>query len=138
MSNRTATLYLRVTTKDGKSRFCKPVDVSKGRLKPHAALVHREPEHHPEGIYYVRFGREGRKQRFESVGTDPYVALDKLAEKERWLRDRERGVPYAASDSPKPESSRLRVDGAVEQYFKNLHSQGKDPKTIQSVQAGHR
>jgi integrase/recombinase XerD len=132
MSNRTATLYLRVTTKNGKTRFCKPVYLSKGRLKPHAALVNREPQHHPEGVYYIRFGRVGRKQRFESVGNDPYVALDKLAEKERWLRDRERGIPYAASDSPKPESSRLRVDGAVEQYFKNLQSQGKDPKTIRA------
>jgi integrase len=132
MSNRTATLYLRVTTKDGKTPFCKPVYLSKGRLKPHYAMVNRQPEHHPEGVYYVRFGGKGRKQKFVSAGNDPYVALDKLAEKERWLRDRERGVPYAASDSPKPESSRLRVDAAVEQYFKNLQSQGKDPKTIRA------
>ena len=34
MSNRTATLYLRVTTRDGKTRFCKPAYLSKGRLKP--------------------------------------------------------------------------------------------------------
>jgi len=132
MSNRTATLHFRVTTKDGKTRFCKPVYLSKGRLNPHAAMVNGQPQHHPEGVYYIRFGREGRKQRFESVGKDPYVALDKLAEKERWLRDRERGVPYEASDSPEPEGSRLRVDAAVEQYFKNLQSQGKDPKTIRA------
>jgi len=132
VSNRTATLYLRVTTKDGKAPFCKPVYLSKGRLKPHYAIVNRRPEHHPEGVYYVRFGRKGRKQKFVSVGNDPYVALDKLAEKERWLRDRERGVPYADSDSPTPESSRLRVDAAVEQYFKNLQSQGKDSKTIRA------
>jgi len=86
MSNRTATLYLRVTTKDGKALFCQPVYLSKGRLKPHYAMVSRQPEHHPEGVYYVRFGRESRKQKFLPVGNDPYVALDKLAEKGRWLR----------------------------------------------------
>ena len=63
MSNRTATLYLRVTTKDGQAPFCKPVYLSKGRLKPHYAIVNRRPEHHPEGVYYVRFGRRGRKQK---------------------------------------------------------------------------
>jgi len=132
MSNRTATLYIRITTKDGRNSYCKPVYVSKGRLKPHYAMVKRQPEHHPEGVYYIRVGTDGGKQRFESVGKDAYVAMDKLAEKERWLRDRERGVPYSASDSPKPEGSRLRVDAAVEQYFKNLQSQGKDPKTIRA------
>jgi len=68
MSNRTATLYLRVTTKDGQAPFCKPVYLSKGRLKPHYAIVNRRPEHHPEGVYYVRFGRRGRKQKFVSIG----------------------------------------------------------------------
>jgi hypothetical protein len=33
---------------------------------------------------------DGGKQQFELVGKYPYVALDKLSEKERWLRDRER------------------------------------------------
>jgi len=72
----------------------------------------------------LRSLREGGPQTdvCSSLGNDPYVALDKLAEKERWLRDRERGVPYSDSHSPKPEGSRLRVDAAVEQYFKNLQS----------------
>jgi len=132
MPHRIATLYIRITTKDGRNSYCKPVYLSKGRLKPHFAMVNRKPEHHSEGVYYVRVGTDGGKQRFESVGKDAYVAMDKLAEKERWLRDRERGVPYSASDSPKPEGSRLSVNAAVEQYFKNLQSQGKDRKTIRA------
>ena len=38
MANRTATLYIRIN-KDGKDSFCKPVYLSKGRLKPQYAMV---------------------------------------------------------------------------------------------------
>lgn len=91
MANRTATLYIRITAEDGRKPYCKPVYLSKGRLKPHFALVDGKPEHHPEGVYYVRYGTDDGKQWFVPVGNDPYVALDKVAEKQRWLRDRERG-----------------------------------------------
>ena len=66
------------------------------------------------------------------VGKDPYVALDKLEEKKRWLRDRERRVIPQTPVNSKPETSKLSMDDAVEQYFKNLHSQGKDPKTVRA------
>jgi integrase/recombinase XerD len=132
MANRTATLYIRITTKDGKKPYCKPVYLTKGRLKPLCAMVDGEPEHHPEGVYYIRFGTDGGKQPFEPVGNDPYVALDKLAEKERSLRQRERGVVPPTPASPDPEGGRLAVAAAVERYFRNLASQGKDPKTIRA------
>jgi Phage integrase, N-terminal SAM-like domain len=131
MANRTATLYIRLTKK-GRSGFYKPVYQSKGRLKPQYAMVEGEPQHHKDGVYYVRFGADGGKQQFVLVGKDPYVALDKLEEKKRWLRDRERQVTPQKPVDYKPESSRISVDDAVEQYFKNLHSQGKDPKTIRA------
>jgi len=82
--------------------------------------------------YYVRFGTDDGKQPFVLVGKDAYVALDKLAEKQRWLRDRERQVVPQAPPNSKPQSSRLAIEDAVKQYFKNLHSQGKDPKTIRA------
>ena len=37
------------------------------------------------------------------VGKDTYVALDKLYEKQRWLRDRERGVVPKQLVGSKPE-----------------------------------
>ena len=77
MANRNATLYIRIT-KNRKSSFCKPVYQSKGRIKPQYAMVDGEPEHHKEGVYYVRFGADGGKQQFVLAGKDPYVALDKL------------------------------------------------------------
>jgi integrase len=132
MANRTATLYLRITTSDGRNSYCKPVLQSKGRLKPQFAMVKGEPEHHKEGVYYLRFGADDGKQQFVLIGKDPYVALDKLAERQRWLRDRERRVAPKTPDGSKREGSRISIDEAVEQYFKNLHSQGKDPKTIRA------
>jgi integrase len=132
MANRTATLYIRITTTDGRKSYCKPVYQSKGRLKPQHAMVNGEPEHHKEGVYYLRFGAEGGEQQFVLVGKDPYVALDKLSEKQRWLRDRERQITPQKPINSKPESSGISVDEAVEQYFRNLHSQGKDPKTIRA------
>src|ERR1700690_4656895 len=103
MASRTATLYIRIT-KNGKSSFCKPVYQSKGRLKPQYAMVDGEPEHHKEGVYYIRFGADDGKQQFVLVGKDPYIALDKLEEKKRWLRDRERqGGPQKLVNS-KPQT----------------------------------
>jgi integrase len=132
MANRTATLYIRITTKAGRKPYCKPVYHSKGRLKPQYAMVNGEPEHHANGVYYLRFGTDDGKQKFELVGKDHYVALDKLAEKQRWLRNREQQiVPQKPVDS-RPEGSRMGIKEAVRQYFKNLQSQGKDPKTIRA------
>jgi integrase/recombinase XerD len=131
MANRTATLYIRII-KNGRSSFCKPVYQSKGRLKPQYAMVDGEPEHHKDGVYYVRFGADSGKQQFVLVGKDPYVALDKLEEKKRWLRDRERQVVPPTPVNSKSGTNKLSMDDAVEQYFKNLHSQGKDPKTIRA------
>jgi integrase len=131
MANRTATLYIRIN-KDGKDSYRKPVYLSKGRLKPQYAMVDGQPEYHEEGVYYVRFGTDDGKQPFLLVGKDPYIALDKLAEKQRWLRDREREVVFQAPPNSKPQNSRLTIEDAVKQYFKNLQSQGKDPKTVRA------
>jgi integrase len=131
MANRTATLYIRIT-KNGRDSFRKPVYQSKGRLKPQYAMVDGEPEHHKEGVYYLRFGADGGKQPFVLVGKDPYVALDKLEEKKRWLRDRERQVVPSMPVNSKPGTNKLSMDDAVEQYYKNLQSQGKDPKTVRA------
>jgi hypothetical protein len=137
MAHRTATLYIRIT-KNGKSSFCKPAYQSKGRLKPQVAIVKGEPEHHREGVYYLRFGADDGKQQFVLVGKDPYVAVDKLEEKKRWLRDQERQVSPPKPVNSKPESSRISVDDAVEQYFKNLHSQGKRPENHPRLQGSGR
>ena len=94
MANLTVRLYIRIKTDDGKKPYCDPVYLSKGRLKPLYAFVDGVPQHRPEGIYYMRFGMDG-KQQMVPLGNDPYVALDKLAAQERYLRDRARGLTAA-------------------------------------------
>jgi hypothetical protein len=54
VSWQTATLYIRLTAKDGKKSYCTPVYQSKRRLKPQHAMVNGEPEHHKEGVYWQR------------------------------------------------------------------------------------
>jgi hypothetical protein len=67
-------------------------------------MVKGQPEHHKEGVYYLRFGTDSGKQKFVLIGKDPYIALDKLAEKQRWLRDRERQVTHQKPVNSKSES----------------------------------
>jgi len=124
----------RIKTKDGKKPFCKPVYLSKGRLKPLHALVDGQPEYRSEGIYYTRFGTGDGKQQMVPLGNDPYVALDKLAAQERYLRDRARGLEAAPPPTViQPQSSRLKVDAAIEQYFKNLSVAGQGPQNYPSI-----
>jgi hypothetical protein len=49
MANRTATLYIRIKTEDGRNPHCLPVYITKGRLKPLYATVDGKPEYRPEG-----------------------------------------------------------------------------------------
>jgi hypothetical protein len=133
MANLTVSLYIRIKTEDGKKPFCQPVYLTKGRLRPLYAVVDGEHQHRPEGIYYMRFGTEDGKQQMVPLGNDPYVALDKLAAQERYLRDRARGVSTVSPlTAMQPQNGRLKVDAAIDQYFKNLLSQGKDAKTIRA------
>lgn len=115
MANRTATLYIRIT-KNGRSSFRKPVYQSKGRLKPQYAMVDGEPQHHKEGVYYVRLGTDAGKQQFVQVGKDPFVALDKLEEKKRWLRDRERQVAPPTPVNSKPGTNKLSMDDCASSW----------------------
>ena len=44
------------------------------RLKPLHAVVNGNPEHHPEGVYNLRY-LDGRRRVWEPVGNDPNAAL---------------------------------------------------------------
>lgn len=70
------TIYIRIKRKDGSNAFERPAKSGNNRLKPLYALVKGKPEHHPEGIYYLRYRRDGRNV-WESVGSseDEVVTL---------------------------------------------------------------
>lgn len=67
-------LKIRVRFADGSRPYLDPVTSANGKLKPLYAVVRGEPEHHPEGSYFLRYAREG-KRVWESVGTDAQLAL---------------------------------------------------------------
>jgi hypothetical protein len=100
LANLQVTLYIRIIH-DGKRIQYKPVFVAKNRLKP----LHAEGRgHHPEGEYYLRYAG-----RWEHVGNDPYVALDRLNERKNELRT---GVPFTSNTAPIVEETRVEKSPA--------------------------
>jgi len=91
MANQKVTLYIRIIH-EGKRVHCKPVYVAKNRLKP----LHAEGKgHHPEGEYYLRYAG-----KWEMVGNDPYVALDRLNERQTELRHGSEGRQQSGLIAP--------------------------------------
>lgn len=69
---------------DGSRPFLDPVPAPKGRLKPLCAIVNGTPEHHPEGVYFLRYAKNN-KRVWEAVGDDAQMALDAKRRKQRVL-----------------------------------------------------
>jgi len=116
MANQKVTLYIRIIH-EGKRLQCKPVytDKDKTRLKP----LHAEGKgHHPEGEYYIRFAG-----KWEAVGNDPYVALDRKNGRENELRQRARLGPTSvelvssATSVPEVSVNRVTVESAIHDYL---------------------
>jgi hypothetical protein len=64
------TLLLRCRIAGSQSRkMLKPVVAGNGRIKPLYALVNGKPEHHPEGVYQLRYKVNGRRV-YETLGAD--------------------------------------------------------------------
>ncbi len=63
-------LKLRVKLPDGNRAYVEPVFSSNGKLKPLYGVVGGKPRHHPEGIYNLRYFKNG-KRVWEPVGTLP-------------------------------------------------------------------
>jgi hypothetical protein len=70
-------LKIRARLTDG-SPFLDPVPTAKGKLKPLHALINGKPEHHPQGIYFLRYARNN-KRVWEAVGNDAQIALGHTA-----------------------------------------------------------
>jgi hypothetical protein len=103
--HRTVTLQIRI-----KGKFSQPAyaDIKCTRLRPQ------------EGSYYLLHA--GRRT---PVGSDPLLALDALAAKEKWVRDVERGVvAYTAPVNAKDEQ--LTLDDAIKIYLTTGKAAEKD------------
>jgi hypothetical protein len=117
-------IYIRIIH-EGKRIQCKPVyaDKNQTRLK---TLWAWGKGHHPEGEYYLRYAG-----KWEAVGNDPYVALDRLNERKEKLRRGARLSPAAAVVESLAESvpevpSGVTVEAAIRDYLTSGKAAEKD------------
>jgi hypothetical protein len=86
-ADRIATLYICITTSDGRKSYCTPVSQSKvaSSLNTQRSIA---DQYHKEGVHYLRFGADGGKQQFVLVGEDRCAG--QAFREGVGLRDRER------------------------------------------------
>jgi hypothetical protein len=119
-------VYSRIRLTDGSQPYCPAIWETKKRLKPHWCLVHGTPEHHPEGIYHVRYRVNG-KPIWEKVciGDDPHRAADLAALRQSQLADPNGAASQRIVDEHKPEPvderpQTYRIDDEVKTYLSNV------------------
>jgi integrase/recombinase XerD len=102
-------LKIRVRLPDGSRPFLDPVLSGNGKLKPLYALIQGNAEHHPEGTYFLRYGKNG-KRVWERVGNDAQLALTAKQKREKSLEAKAVGVelvedaPVAGKQTPLTEA----------------------------------
>jgi hypothetical protein len=84
-------LYIRIRRSDGTDAFVDPAWNRNRTLREGYALVEGQPEHHLEGIYYLRFLRNG-KRVWEAVGSDANTAIVALRNTEHDLQSIALGI----------------------------------------------
>jgi integrase/recombinase XerD len=119
-------LYFRVRVTRGKYSFQDPAWNRNRTLRAAYALVDGQPQHHPEGVYYLRY-MHGRKRVWHAVGTDGDAALVALTNKEHDLQAVRlgRSAPEQCPDQPVP----VMLDSAIESYLAEIR-RSRSAKTI--------
>lgn len=92
-------LYIRVRLASRKRVFAHPAYAANGRIKPLYAVIDNELEHHPEGVYHLRYVK-GSKRVWESVGTDAYAAITAQLKKEKTFAAQAAGVKVIEESNP--------------------------------------
>jgi integrase len=99
-----AALYIRVVLSDGRHHYAKAVFLNNGHVKFHYALIGKEPEHHPEGTYYIRYKIDNRRI-WEAAGTEPALATIALQRRNLALQGKALGLdvqPSTPAPTPTP------------------------------------
>jgi len=110
MKSPSVRLKIRVRLSNGTHRYVDPVFTGNGKLKPLYAVVDNKHEHHPEGVYYLRFGRDGK---YRSIGNDPQLALLEKTKAERTLAAKAAGVAVETI----ADVTRTPLAQAIEEYL---------------------
>lgn len=82
MAIRIVTVKIRIKTPEGKRVYANPVWEKKGSLKPLYARVAGKAEHHPEGVYALRYGN-----KWDFVGQQTDVVMATKLRREQELED---------------------------------------------------
>ncbi len=142
-------LYVRVRHSDGRYSYLDPAWNRNRTLRAGYALVAGQPEHHPEGVYYLRF-LQGSKRVWQSVGPQPdraqaalrntehdldSIALGRVAEPApvSQLPPTSNHIPLAAP-TPRPVAAPAAngspsLNGAIESYLSEVR-RFRSKKTI--------
>ena len=125
-------LYIRVVNAAGRSVYAKPVWNKNRTLR--TGYAEGDPKHHPEGNYYLRFLREGKRVR-ERVGKEPDAALIALRKTEHELETEGLGlvVPTAQFVTPSVDSvASPTLADAVLDYLTDL-KRFRAPATVKGA-----
>jgi len=117
--------YVKIEGKVKPWSYKKAVAGANGKLKPNVVLVDGKEETHPEGYYVLSI--KGQRERAGLTSLEAQTEQRKRLAKQRYQKE-------AGEIIPEEVTGTLLAD-AADQYFMNLESQGKDPKTIRAYRA---
>lgn len=119
MANSKVALLMRVRLKDGKRIYAVPAVTKNGKFKPLDAVIDGRVEHHPEGVYVLRYREDGRLI-YRQVGGDVDAAETAKLNLQLDLRRKVPGAkavtvpvasdPVPSADSPAPAGSPVLTD----------------------------
>ena len=105
-------LLLRIRTRDGKRTYVRPVVNGSQNLRALWGIVNNTPEHHPEGMYYLRYTVANGRRAWEHVGQNLNDAIAAQLRRERILAAQAVGVKV---EDPR---NRVRLADAVVAFLR--------------------
>jgi len=111
-----AHLHIRIKLPDGSRRYSEPVYSTNRKLRPFFALVDGKPEHHPEGVYHLRF-LQNSKHIWKAVGSDAQEALRLQRQIELTMNGQEAGLVIEA---PTVLSAGRDLNTAIRNYLSEI------------------
>jgi integrase/recombinase XerD len=119
-------LKIRVRFPNGSRAYVDPVFSSNSKLKPSYALVDGKPEHHPEGVYNLRYVRGG-KRVWHPVGCDAQAAMTAKLQVEHKLQAVLLGL--VAPDPVAEATGKTNLAEAVREYLSDI-AKAKSKRTL--------
>jgi integrase len=120
------TIVLRVKLEDGKYPYLPAVMSGNGRLEPMVAEFNGRRKTFTSGTYYLRY-LDGI-QRYEAVGRDASVAMQRRIERSSYLESKAAGLSVAEPTKPVAPTVGPTLAETIERYNAEIRA-NKKPKT---------